>query len=736
MISRLMNGACDDEQLRRLLGGDLSESDAQRMECHLEECAFCRARLESFAAEEKWWSGLPEYLNPETWNGVTDGELNFESSEQLINKYLKPAQTAESLGRFGEYDIEEVIGAGAMGVVLKAHDASLNRRVAIKVLSPRYADSESARRRFERESRSVAAVVDPHVVPIHAVNATYELPYLVMAYVSGESLQQRIARCGPLDAKDILRIGMQTAKGLAAAHSQGIVHRDIKPANILLEDGLERVVLSDFGLARAVDDITMTRPGMLAGTPEYMSPEQAMGVPVDHRSDLFSLGCVMFAMSTGQSPFRANSTMAVLKRICEHKPADIRDVNDQFPSWLQVVINRLLEKVPSNRYQSASAVASLLEQCLAHEQQPSVIPMPREIAQHAERERKGKWNVSNRQGYWWWTIAGAILVICLAVSTRKLLHRKSHDVSTNPISTNWSVPTMTFNGHTACVYTVAFSPDGATLASADDLGVIKLWNLETGETVATFNGHARGVLSLDFDATGAWLASASADGDIILWDVVSRQKMHTLKGHERRVRDVCFSADSETLASCGDDQTVRLWDVATGREKSTLEGHNGAVRAISFSPDGDTLASGGVDMRIQLWDTKTGEQISVMKWHFGPVAALDFNSDGTLLASSSFDATIKLWDVEAAKNLSANRLITTLKGHEEPVVSVSFSPDGRTIASGSWDGTVKLWDVSTGNEKVTIGDYENFVWSVTFSPSGAMLASASRDTKVRVWTLE
>src|SRR5207244_2968915 len=162
-----------------------------------------------------------------------------------------------------------------------------------------------------------------HVIDIHAVDETRELPYLVMEYISGISLQERLDKSGPLELKEILRIGVQTASGLAAAHAQGLVHRDVKPANILLENGVERVKLTDFGLARAVDDASLTQSGVVPGTPQYMAPEQALGEAVDARADLFSLGSVLYALCTGHPPFRAATALAVLKRICDDTPRDV-----------------------------------------------------------------------------------------------------------------------------------------------------------------------------------------------------------------------------------------------------------------------------------------------------------------------------------------------------------------------------------------------------------------------------
>ena len=198
-------------------------------------------------------------------------------------EYLEPTDEPHHLGRLRGYDITEIIGQGGMGVVLKGFDPELKRYVAIKVLAPHFAHSGLARRDLLREAQAAAAVVHPHVLAIHHVQPNGRLPFIVMQLVVGESLAERIAKQGPLELNEILRIGMQAASGLAAAHDQGLVHRDIKPANILLERGIERTLLTDFGLARAADDDAMTRWGIIAGTPQYMSPEQARGEGLNAR---------------------------------------------------------------------------------------------------------------------------------------------------------------------------------------------------------------------------------------------------------------------------------------------------------------------------------------------------------------------------------------------------------------------------------------------------------------------
>src|SRR5262249_51527235 len=197
-----------------------------------------------------------------------------------------------------------------MGIVLRAFDEKLRRVVAIKVMAAKLATNAAARRRFTREAQAAAAVSHDHIVTIHAVEEEGGLPYQVMQYVSGLSLQQRLDRDGPLELKEILRIGTQTAAGLAAAHARGLIHCDIKPANILLESNVERARITDFGLARAGAEASLTQCGVVAGTPQYMSPEQAEGRPVDHRTDRFSLGRVLYAMCAGRATFRAGGALA------------------------------------------------------------------------------------------------------------------------------------------------------------------------------------------------------------------------------------------------------------------------------------------------------------------------------------------------------------------------------------------------------------------------------------------
>lgn len=285
------------------------------------------------------------------------------SGEAEFRKFLKPSKRTGWLGRLGHYEIETILGRGAFGIVAKALDEKLHRVVAIKLMSPNLAATSPPRQRFLREARSAAAVSHENIVAIYAVEEE-PIPYLVMEYVPGQTLQQRMDAIGPLEAKDVLRIGQQVSAGMAAAHSAKLIHRDIKPSNILLTGGpVERAKISDFGMARAVDDASLTQSGVIGGTPLYMAPEQARGEVLDHRADLFSLGSVLYQMASGRPPFRAANSMAVLKRVCEDTPRPLNDVIPEIPGWLESIIFKLLEKKREDRYQSAQELADLLARC-------------------------------------------------------------------------------------------------------------------------------------------------------------------------------------------------------------------------------------------------------------------------------------------------------------------------------------------------------------------------------------
>ncbi|MCA9066497.1 MAG: protein kinase [Planctomycetaceae bacterium] len=352
---------------------------------HLELCPECRQRMAEESGEGQWLTEFCDAVQTaslEELCDTRDGEIPGGSVVQIvldssagdghqvdasrvILDFLESAPHPELLGRLGRYDIERLVGSGGFGVVLKAFDTDLHRVVALKVLAPHLMTSGAARKRFAREAQAAAAIQHENVIPIFDVVADDRVSYLVMQFIAGNSLQERVDRQGPLSVEETLRIAAQIAAGLAAAHVQGVVHRDVKPANVMLESSLERVLLSDFGLAQTTDDAALTRSGIIAGTPHYMSPEQSMGETVDARTDLFSLGSVMYFMLAGHPPFRARQVMAVLNQICHRQPKSLEQIRSDVPFDVLDLIERLLNKNPQERYANAQRLHEDLLQLLS-----------------------------------------------------------------------------------------------------------------------------------------------------------------------------------------------------------------------------------------------------------------------------------------------------------------------------------------------------------------------------------
>ncbi len=412
--------------------------------------------------------------------------------------FLAPSSKPGSLGRLDHYEVLEVVGKGGTGVVLRARDGKLERIVALKVLAAPLAASGTARKRFAREARATAAVRDEHVIAIHAVEDHGPVPYLVMEFIEGCNLEALIRRGGPLEIKEVLRIGIQIAKALQAAHQHGLIHRDVKPANILLENGVQRVKLTDFGLARAADDARLTQSGLIAGTPLYMAPEQAAGEPLDPRADLFSLGSVLYEMCTGRSAFRAPTTVAVIRRVCDEAPQAIRDINPDIPKPLCRLIERLQAKRPADRPASAQQVADLLAGMLAglQGQGPAAPPTaPRGVG----------W--SRR---WLWA-AAAVALLCAGLGVGE---------ATGVTNVRGTVIRL-------------FSPDGTLVVEVNDPGVSVA--VDGADVVITGAGVKEVRLK-----PGQYKVEASKDGKVV------RQELVTVSKNGRQV--VRVSKESAPLS--------------------------------------------------------------------------------------------------------------------------------------------------------------------------------------------
>lgn len=533
---------CDSDSLLELLrDGERAKNHDVVVE-HLEQCTICQHEYDSMAATDHDWDVARDALRKSDWPSPQDDQtqrwnLTMDAdahairwNDQMARQLLSPPSHPEMLGRIGRYEVERLVGSGGMGVVFKAHDTELNRQVAVKLLAPYLAGNGPARKRFAREARAAAAIVHDNVVPIHNVEAEREVPYLVMQYIGGESLQARIDAQGALDLCEILRIGMQVASGLAAAHAQGLVHRDIKPSNILLEPTVDRAFITDFGLARAADDASLTRTGFHPGTPQYMSPEQAAGDSVDARSDLFSFGSLLYTMCTGRPPFRADTSLGVLRRIADDHPRPIQEINPNIPSWLCTLIGRLMAKKPDDRFASAAEVAVLLEQCLAHVQHPTVHALPQELKQPVNN--RGRYFnriaivVATLAAAWLIWFAGTAIVLEYGKGTLHIESNSDVDIPIRIKHGDETVEELTVDKDGSNIrlragnYTIELACDETNLELTGDRVIIKSGDKWVAKITSTKASAAKGTGDSPFNPTASAGTTPVQDPRADYWPLV------------------------------------------------------------------------------------------------------------------------------------------------------------------------------------------------------------------------
>jgi serine/threonine protein kinase len=355
-----------------------------------------------------------------------------------VYDFLAPAEQPDEIGRLGGYRVLKVLGKGGMGVVFQAEDSALKRQVALKAMLPTLAADASAKQRFLREAQAAAAIEHDHIVPIHQVGEDHGVPFITMPFLKGESLDDRLKRERALPIPEVLRIGREAACGLAAAHAQGLVHRDIKPANLWLEGAAGRIKILDFGLAKAATDAAhLTQAGAVVGTPAYMAPEQAGGQVPDPRSDLFSLGCVLYQACTGQRPFQGPDVIATLAALARHHPRPPLELRPEVPRALSDLVIHLLAKKPADRPPTAQAMVEALERIAREPARPPVPQDPlrpsseptktnvRDLGSDPTLKRRGG-RKPGRKGLQtpaaWWQRPGplagltaAVLALCLGV---------------------------------------------------------------------------------------------------------------------------------------------------------------------------------------------------------------------------------------------------------------------------------------------------------------------------------
>ena len=694
----------------------------------------------------------------------------------------------------GRYRLVAELGRGGMGVVWLAEDQLVGRQVAVKELRPlpglSRAERETHMHRALQEARSAARVDHPGAVALFDVlptTADDDAVYLIMELVQGPTLAQVIAQQGRLDEATVADFGVQLLSVLDAAHALGVVHRDIKPANVLIAAG-GQLKLTDFGIAHTMGDLRLTRSGVM-GTQAYLAPELFESAPITPAADVWSLGATLYAAAEGHGPFDRETTGATLRAILIDDPP----VPHCSPA-LAAALAGMLQRDPAQRASTGQARTALREAAqLAPPPPVSADPPPGADGAPSASPPQPRWaellttrspapppapppphrapqppppSQPSPAGPHRRTaaIVAAIAVVLLAVITGGIL-ATSHP-STPPSrpgataqkpSPSRGAPQPSapaIHSLTATltdpqgkvgsegVQSLAFSPDGKTLATGDGAGLIYLWSTATDSVTATVKDPNTGaeVSALAFSPDSQTLALGDVIGGTYLWSTATRSFTgNLLSSHISQTGWVTFSSDGQVLANAeGSEPSFYLWNAATQKITAKLRDPNSLDANYGvFSPDGQTLAIADDNGATYLWNVATRSiTATLVAPHDGGVTWAAFSADGQVLATSDTDGRVYLW------NAVTHSLTATLAGPrgKSYVNWLALSPDGRTLATAyltksySNSSTVYLWSTTSGKIIGTLTDPRSQgVQAGAFSPDGHMLAIADDNGRTYLW---
>jgi WD40 repeat protein/predicted Ser/Thr protein kinase len=688
---------------------------------------------------------------------------------------------------FGDYELLGEIGRGGMGIVYKARQVSLDRTVAVKVLlSGRLAGPEFVQR-FRTEAAAAASLQHPNIVAIHEVGFREGQHFFAMDYVAGRSLAQ-ITRDGPLPPRRAAGYMKTTAEAIQYAHERGILHRDLTPANVLIDESNQPKV-TDFGLAKRLEkDTELTLSGQVLGSPNYMPPEQAAARRglVGKRSDVYSLGAILYHLLTGRAPFAGDTVAKTLQQVENNEPVSPQLLNPGVPRDLETICLKCLEKEPDRRYATAQELADELGRFL--DRKP-ILARP----------------VGRPEKVWRWcrrnpviaTLAAAAVVIFLLgfagvtwegqrareaaadawrqgniaqgrlyAAQMKLAHAAYREGRIGAglalIRAQQPAPgEPDFRGfdwgylYRLCLqsqgeviannasgfHSVDFSPDGRTAAFGTGDGMVEIFDLHSRQRVDRWQAHSGVLASLVFCPGNAnWLATISGDDGLLkLWDLAGKRAVFTTKtviGMHTLVR-VAFSPRGRFLAALAPDgQSLNLWEVRSsppgGVPAVGLKANLPFLGPAAFSPDERTMAVCNAmapvfQFNVTLYDLSDSTLVDLGPAHFDGISSVAFSRDGSKLATGSSDERVVLWDI---KSRATDRIC---QANFIVVSSVAFAPDGQTLFVSGWDGRIYSWNLEEPAQPNILAGHSAAVNSLAISPDGRSLASAGQDGTARLW---
>jgi WD40 repeat protein/tRNA A-37 threonylcarbamoyl transferase component Bud32 len=657
-------------------------------------------------------------------NRLREGETLSSNEGTDPGPAVAEAPGAERLPSVPGYKVLEELGRGGMGVVYKARQKSLNRIVALKMtLAGGLGPDELLR--FRTEAEAIARLEHPNIVQIHEVGEHEGRPFFSLEYCPGGSLLKKLNGT-PLPAREAAALVETLARAMQAAHGRRIIHRDLKPANVLLTaDGTPKI--TDFGLAKKLDEVGQTQSGAIMGTPSYMAPEQASGKAgeVGPAADVYALGAVLYECLTGRPPFRAATTLDTLWQVLHDEVLTPSRLARKLPRDLETVCLTCLRKDPHRRYASADDLADDLRRFLAGE---TVRARPVGPAERAWRRCRRHPVVCALLALVTFSlVAGVTGVLHFAVRAAANASRadKAREAAEEAAAKE-----------TEAHRRARESADSLQLSLVRQHISAGTYSLESNDRAAALWSYAR-----------AWELDANPDNA----DAHRLRLGFTLQAgpqlvgvclHPRPVLDAVFDAAGKTVLTRTDEPRAYLWDASTGRLVAPPLAHGGVVRAMAFNPSGDRAATGAADGSVRLWDPRSGKLLHTLP-HGAEVHAVSFRHDGKLLAAATEAGAVHFWDPDSGAGGAPSLTLGAAVYH------VAFSPDGRQVVTADAAHAARVWDVATGKAVTEVLPHEDHraedevaisyrCWPV-FSPDGTALATVHpnrrNEAAVVVWDL-
>ncbi|HEY7312401.1 MAG TPA: serine/threonine-protein kinase [Gemmataceae bacterium] len=741
--------------------GLLQPSERDVIERHIAACEDCCHRLESVGDDSlvtllRWSAGGEPRLKLEDTCDVLTADA---STPRKDDSKLETAIPAELIDH-PRYRVLGLLGSGGMGVVFKAEHRLMRRTVALKVIHERLIERADAVERFRQELRAAAYLCHPNIVAAYDAEQAGDIHFHVMEFVEGTNLDHLVRTRGPLPVASACHIARQVALGLQHAFERGMVHRDIKPANVLVTPAGGVKVL-DFGLARFVRESggSLTVPGAVVGTPDYVAPEQALDSrQADIRADIYSLGCTLYFLLAGRPPYPDGSALQKLLAHQQGRPRPLSEIRDDVPRQLVRVLDRMMAADPAKRYPTPAEVAAALVPFLNGQTNP---PLPLSAApvgddrtsldftglakaETAGPQRPQRGRAANAIHILMTVVAGILVLVAVGTGVH-WWHVRTQEKKPNllaPLDERAGGPYADgevdrLDARSGKLTRALFSPDARLALVVGSDFDIHLWNVgprgkapgwKQGET-AVLRGHTGRPMGLAFARDGRHALSGGMDKTVRLWDLNERRLLRTMEEHTSWVRGVDFVGEDLRAVSAGNDGRVLFWDARAGTLLHEFPGHEAVVYSISASRSGRFAVSASMDRTVRVWDIAKLRQDHCLRGHEDSVTCAVLSGDDRHVLSGSADSTAIYWDLESEKPLHV------LRGHTQGLVTVAISDDNRLGLSGSLDGVICLWDLKTGAELrryTTPGGAG--IRSVVFSRD-LWIISAADDGVFRFWIL-